>query len=60
MRPPVAGKRKRARKRVKLRNPFAPALRRLRPKVKPSARAYSRKPKHKRSREESDNGGGQG
>lgn len=56
----MAGKRKRARKRVKLRNPFAPALRRLRPKVKPSARAYSRKPKHKRSREESDNGGGQG
>jgi len=40
-------RRKRPRKTVKLRNPLVPALRRLRPKVKPSARAYSRKGKHK-------------
>jgi hypothetical protein len=43
----VVRKRKRSRKSVRIRNPLVPALRRLRPKVKPSARAYSRKTKHR-------------
>ncbi len=34
-------------KRIKARNPVAPAVRRLRPKVEPSERTYKRKPKHK-------------
>jgi len=53
----VARKRKKPRKTVKLRNPLVPALRRLRPKVKPSARAYSRRPKHKDGPEEGGDGG---
>ncbi len=32
---------------VRLRNPLAPVVRALRPRVKPSAKAYSRKLKHK-------------
>jgi len=53
----VARKRKKPRKTVKLRNPLVPALRRLRPKVKPSARAYSRRPKHKDGPKEGGDGG---
>ncbi len=33
---------------VRLRNPLAPVVRALRPRVKPSAKAYSRKVKHRR------------
>ena len=40
--------RKRVAKRVKPRNPLAPVVRGLTPKVKPSIKAYIRKPKHKR------------
>ena len=43
----MAAKRKTPRKRIKTRNPYAPLLRALRPKVKPSKRTYKRKPKHK-------------
>ena len=42
-------KRRRARaRRVSLRNPLVPVVRALRPGVKPSAKAYSRKVKHRR------------
>ena len=44
----MAGRRKVKVKRVKPRNPFAPVLRALAPGVKPSAKAYTRKVKHKR------------
>lgn len=44
----MARKRKARAKRIKARNPLAPLVRKLRPRVKPSARAYTRKPKHKR------------
>lgn len=57
MRAAVARKRKKPRKSIRIRNPLVPALRRLRPKVKPSARAYSRKPKHKERPEEGGDGG---
>ena len=36
-------------KRIKPRNPLAPVVRGLTSKVKPSIKAYTRKPKHKRS-----------
>ncbi len=42
-------KRRKARaRRVSLRNPLVPVVRALRPRVKPSAKAYSRKVKHRR------------
>ena len=34
-------------RKIRRRNPVARALRRLKPKVVPSAKAYRRKPKHK-------------
>ena len=41
-------KRRKARaRRVILRNPLVPVVRALRPRVKPSAKAYSRKVKHR-------------
>ena len=43
------------RKRIKPRNPVAPVARRLRPKVEPSERTYSRKTKHKPPETENDN-----
>jgi hypothetical protein len=47
------GRRRRVRRRrVKPRNPLAPVVRALAPRVKPSARAYSRKVKHKRPERE--------
>jgi hypothetical protein len=39
---------RRRRKRIKPRNPLVPAVRRLGHKVKPSAKTYSRKAKHRR------------
>lgn len=39
---------RRRRKRLKPRNPLVPVVRSLRHKVRPSARTYSRKTKHKR------------
>ncbi len=46
-------KRRRARaRRVSLRNPLVPVVRALRPRVKPSAKAYSRKVRHRRPQEE--------
>ncbi len=51
----MAGKQGVKRKRIKPRNPVAPVVRRLRPKVEPSERAYSRKTKHKPPRNEDDN-----
>ncbi len=42
-------KRRKARaRRVSLRNPLVPVVRALRLRVKPSAKAYSRKAKHRR------------
>ncbi|MFQ5774652.1 MAG: hypothetical protein ACE5GS_09055 [Kiloniellaceae bacterium] len=41
-------RRKAKRKPVKARNPLAPVVRALAPRVKPSARAYTRKAKHRR------------
>ncbi len=35
-------------RRVSLRNPLVPVVRALRPRVKPSAKTYSRKVKHQR------------
>ena len=43
----MVGKQGVKRKRIKPRNPVAPAVRQLRPKVVPSERTYSRKTKHK-------------
>ncbi len=51
----MAGKRGIERKRIKPRNPLAPVVRRLRPKVEPSERAYSRKTKHKSPKTVDDN-----
>lgn len=36
-------------RRISARNPLVPVVRALRPRVKPSAKAYSRKLKHKRA-----------
>jgi hypothetical protein len=47
----MAGKRKAPSTPKRPRNPLAPVLWRKRPAVKPSARAYSRKPKHRKSSE---------
>ena len=40
------------------RNPVAKALRVLRPKTEPTAKAYRRKPKHKKGRPDIDDGDG--
>jgi len=45
-------------KRIKPRNPLAPVVRALRMGVKPSARAYTRKTKHKRRHGESGESAG--
>ncbi len=52
----MAAQRKQKRRRVTARNPLAPVVRALTPRVKPSAKAYIRKPKHKRPPDE-DGGG---
>ncbi len=52
----MAAQRKQKRRRVKVRNPLAPVVRTLTPRVKPSAKAYIRKPKH--TRPPDDDGGG--
>lgn len=53
----MAAQRTPKRRRVKVRNPLAPVVRALAPRVKPSAKGYIRKPKHKRAADE-DGGGG--
>jgi len=40
------------------RNPVAKALRVLRPKTEPDAKAYRRRPKHKKGRPDPDDGDG--
>lgn len=52
----MAGRRKQRRRRVTARNPLAPVVRALTPRVKPSAKAYTRKPKHKCPPDENDGG----
>ena len=43
----MAGKRKRKRRVPRRRNPLVPAVRKLGHKVKPSAKRYRRRPKHR-------------
>jgi hypothetical protein len=52
----MARRRRVRRKRIKARNPLAPVLRRLRPRVKASARVYSRKIKHRRPAPDAEGG----
>ena len=54
----MAVRRKQRRRRVTARNPLVPVVRAVRPKVRPSVKAYTRKPKHKHKRPPDEDGGG--